>query len=73
MDGAEEPQRQRELAELRRMYVPQTVCVLHTVLTESGRLTEAARLADLVAGEEYQLYKVSDGLLSRSAKVQDQN
>ncbi|XP_043196075.1 nuclear pore complex protein Nup107-like [Amphibalanus amphitrite] len=56
-EGAGEPQRQRELAQLRRLYVPQTVCVLHTVLTESGRLPEAARLADLVAGDEYQLYK----------------
>ena len=58
VDGAGEPQRQRELAQLRRLYVPQTVCVLHTVLTESGRLQEAARLADLVAGDQYQLYKV---------------
>ena len=56
--GPGEPQRQRELAQLRRLYVPQTVCVLHTVLTESGRLQEAARLADLVAGDQYQLYKV---------------
>ena len=69
VDAEREPQRQRELAELRRLYVPQTVCVLHTVLAESGRLQEAARLADLVAGEDYQLYNVSGNGPRRTGSI----
>ncbi|XP_037089439.1 nuclear pore complex protein Nup107-like, partial [Pollicipes pollicipes] len=47
VDGTEEPARQQQMADLRRLYVPQTVAVLHKVLHSSQRLKEATQLADL--------------------------
>ncbi|XP_044271446.1 nuclear pore complex protein Nup107 [Tribolium madens] len=43
---------------LRSVCIPQIVLLLYSVLNESGLHEEAIQLADLIATEKYQLYKV---------------
>lgn len=52
LNGSENP------SHLRATCIPEIVLLLYSVLSESGEHTECVQLADILASEKYQLYKV---------------
>ena len=54
--------RQKQLEDLRKLCLPMLCSLLYTVLHTSGQYQDCVALADIIASEEYQLYKV--GLLT---------
>ena len=59
MDGGEEDeQRDRELNLLRRLCIPPLCFLLHTILHASEDFAKVSEIAEIVASEQHQLYKV---------------
>ncbi|XP_046383963.1 nuclear pore complex protein Nup107 [Ischnura elegans] len=59
--SAEDEERRRrwqQMKDLRELYIPQVVMLLHTVMESAGELTECLQLAEVVVSEQHQLYKV---------------
>lgn len=52
LNGSENP------SHLRNTCIPESVLLLYSVLSESGQHTACIQLADIIASEKYQLYKV---------------
>ncbi|XP_066600426.1 nuclear pore complex protein Nup107 isoform X2 [Prorops nasuta] len=57
-DNSEEENRQREMESLREICIPKIVMLVYSVMSEMNEHTGCIDLADLLAAEEYQLYKV---------------
>ncbi|XP_033633061.1 nuclear pore complex protein Nup107-like [Asterias rubens] len=54
----DEAMRQKQLEDLRKLCLPMLCSLLYTVLHTSGQYQDCVALADIIASEEYQLYKV---------------
>jgi Nuclear pore protein 84 / 107 len=59
-DAEESQQREREIAAIRRMGVPQLAALLHHVLHESGLHAEATELVTVIADDGLRLYEDFD-------------
>lgn len=57
--SSEEMLREHQMEKLRKLCVPKIVLLLHTVMTEMNEHAECLELADVVASEVHQLYKVN--------------
>ena len=51
--------RQQQLSSLRELCLPMLCFLLHTVLHTTEQFKECLALADIIASEEHQLYKVN--------------
>lgn len=58
-DPEDEESRPQQLAMLRRIHIPALCLNLHHMLHASQLYSECLQLADYIASEYYQLYKVS--------------
>ena len=58
-DDDEVKMRQKQMGDLRKLCLPMLCVLLHTVLHTSGQYQDCLALADIIASEEYQLYKVN--------------
>jgi nuclear pore complex protein Nup107 len=58
MVPGEEPGRHRQMEVLRQLCIPQITLLLHTVLHNTSRHRDCFLLADVIASEQHQLYKV---------------
>ena len=56
--GEEDEQRDRELNLLRRLCIPPLCFLLHTILHASEDFAKVSEIAEIVASEQHQLYKV---------------
>lgn len=56
---SEEILRDHQMEKLRNLCIPKIVLLLHSVMTEMNESAECIKLADILASEQYQLYKVS--------------
>lgn len=48
-----------QLLRIRQLCIPELVSLLHKILHETGAYQQCVRIADLIASEDHQLYKVS--------------
>ncbi|XP_001602744.1 nuclear pore complex protein Nup107 [Nasonia vitripennis] len=55
---SEEILREHQLEKLRKLCIPKIALLLHTVMTEMNEQAECVQLADILASEQHQLYKV---------------
>ncbi|MPC33339.1 Nuclear pore complex protein Nup107 [Portunus trituberculatus] len=53
-----EPNRSHHLSVLRSIYIPQVASLLQNILHATEKYKECLQLADLIASEQYQLYKI---------------
>ena len=63
-DGEVDESRQEQLEGLRQLCIPMLCLLLHTVLHTTGRYRESVALADTIASEQYELYKVRSSNVS---------
>ncbi|XP_076244660.1 nuclear pore complex protein Nup107 [Calliopsis andreniformis] len=54
----EEISRERQMEKLRELCIPKITLLLHSVMSEMNEHAECIQLADVLASEQYQLYKV---------------
>lgn len=54
----EEAAREHQMEKLRELCIPKVTLLLHSVMTEMNEHAECIQLADILASEQYQLYKV---------------
>lgn len=54
----EEVSREHQMEKLRELCIPKITLLLHSVMSEMNEHTECIQLADLLASEQYKLYKV---------------
>ncbi|KAA0194541.1 hypothetical protein HAZT_HAZT008684 [Hyalella azteca] len=54
--AAREPDRSRQLATLRSIYIPQVCSLLQNILSSTGDHKQCIQLADIVSSEQHQLY-----------------
>ncbi|XP_033310230.1 nuclear pore complex protein Nup107 isoform X1 [Bombus bifarius] len=54
----EEAAREHQMEKLRQLCIPKVTLLLHSVMTEMNEHAECIQLADILASEQYQLYKV---------------
>ena len=52
----EEVERQGQMASLRKLLVPRTVTLLHTLLHNTGQFAKSIALADLVASDQHAIH-----------------
>ena len=55
---SEEILREHQLQNLRKICIPKITLLLYTVMSEMNEHAECIKLADTLASEQYQLYKV---------------
>lgn len=55
---AEEMSREHQMEKLRELCIPKITLLLHSVMSEMNEHAECIQLADILASEQYQLYKV---------------
>ncbi|XP_071455139.1 nuclear pore complex protein Nup107 [Hetaerina americana] len=59
--GPQDEERRRrwqQMKDLRELYIPQVVLLLHTIMECAGELNECLQLSEVVVSEQHQLYKV---------------
>lgn len=56
-EGAIDEARQKQMALLRKMCIPQMTFLLHTVLQSTNQFEECLQIADIITSEKNQLYK----------------
>ncbi|CAK9805973.1 Nuclear pore complex protein Nup107 [Anthophora quadrimaculata] len=54
----EEESREHQMEKLRQLCIPKITLLLHSVMSEMNEHAECIQLADILASEQYQLYKV---------------
>lgn len=54
----EDELREHQLEKLRELCIPKVTLLLHSVMSEMNEHAECIQLADTLASEQYQLYKV---------------
>lgn len=54
----EEISRERQMEKLRELCIPKITLLLHSVMSEMNEHSGCIQLADILASEQYQLYKV---------------
>lgn len=57
-NGVSEPCRQQQMCVLRQLCIPRVALLLHTVLHSTEQHQRALQLADVLAAQQYGLYKV---------------
>ena len=57
VEGFSDQEREAELVSLRRLLVPRTVTLLHSLLHSTGQHQQCVALADTVADEGHALYQ----------------
>jgi len=55
-EGEEEADRLQQLEKLRKMIIPRTVLLLHSLLHSTGQYAKSVAIADLVSSEQYGIY-----------------
>ena len=53
---SEDNERKNQLIELRKLLVPRSVTLLHSLLHTTGQFAKSVALADLVSSDQYNIY-----------------